>query len=338
MSKHEHEEQKGIEELDSDFAFKDEDVKKLVKKAKRKTILRNTVISIIVTPVLLFAGVAANSALVNQKHWDVYSDLELHERISGPNVFLGNNSFNYSFLNGTFTSKKYKMIEGRVIPWEDETVEFNVFGSGHPIASGRGSVQINEHASSPQIDRFYDYQSGERVLLFYHPSLKYEHYFKDFDILEKVKDDQFIEMAISLDKGYTFDAINTMLPKDVDATWYRVNSYSKERLELEKKDTIAIPEQAQEVYGFDAYFDPAFKDTKRTEDDFIEDVKRLKDSKNNNYYTSYAKDHLYDVVKENQKDGMIIGVVVTGTKEQLMELKGLPFVTAAVMGATVDQY
>ncbi|MFD1739743.1 anti sigma factor C-terminal domain-containing protein [Bacillus salitolerans] len=337
MNNQDHNESVNQDELEIDFAFQDKDVKSMIKKAKRTTIIRNTIISVVVTPILLFAGIVLNSTLVNHQHYKAFGDLEYHERISGPNVFLGSSSFDYGFLGGTFSSEKFKVIEDRVIPWGNETVEFNIFGKANPTASDRGSAQINEKIGPPQVDRFFHYESGERVMLFYHPYLNYDHYLVDFDLLNQVSEDKYIEMALSLDQGYTIDEINTMIPDSVDVTWYRVNSYSQSQLDL-FKDGENRPDLAQTVYGFDAYFDSTFKESKRTEEDFVEDVKRLKDSKYNNFFTFYVKDVLYDAIQENKEDGLIIGIVVTGTKDELQVLNGLPFIKGAVLGATVDKY
>ncbi|MHA2961183.1 anti sigma factor C-terminal domain-containing protein [Priestia megaterium] len=42
-------------------------------------------------------------------------------------------------------------------------------------------------------------------------------------------------------------------------------------------------------------------------------------------------------LKNRQKNGLIIGVVVTGTKEELLSLRNEPYVKAASLGAVVDK-
>ncbi|MEU5008679.1 anti sigma factor C-terminal domain-containing protein, partial [Streptomyces albidoflavus] len=46
----------------------------------------------------------------------------------------------------------------------------------------------------------------------------------------------------------------------------------------------------------------------------------------------------YDLLKLQQKDGLIIGVVVTGTKEALLKLENQSYVKATSIGAVVDKY
>ncbi|USB32981.1 anti sigma factor C-terminal domain-containing protein [Paenibacillus sp. YPG26] len=58
---------------------------------------------------------------------------------------------------------------------------------------------------------------------------------------------------------------------------------------------------------------------------------------NNDYYPEKAA-HVLAAVKSHQQSGMITGVVVTGTKDQLKSLGQLPFIKAATLGATVDMY
>ncbi|MNS38284.1 hypothetical protein D3C72_705290 [compost metagenome] len=238
--------------------------------------------------------------------------------------------FSISLLKGTIDYQEYKVIENRVIPWNDHQVPYNVIrGDATVILGSTSGVPVVEDGYT----RFYNSRSGERQMLFYHPSIKYKRYLNDLPLLDRMQDDQYIEMGLSFNKGYTLTQVEQMLPQSMHTTWYWADSYSKNDIRL--LSTFRQPIIADELYGFQAYLEPNIKE-RTTEEWFIKKVQDVADC-TNSYYSEQAT-HVLAAVKSHQKSGMIIGVVVTGTKDQLKALQQLPFIKAATLGATVDMY
>lgn len=96
------------------------------------------------------------------------------------------------------------------------------------------------------------------------------------------------------------------------------------------EEALLSKESQQEIEAVFHQLSPTYKEQ------FMQDVLSVASSKN--IYYSEPAQKAYQAVKENQKTGLIIGIVVTGTRDQLKLLQGLPFIRAATLGATVDKY
>ncbi|NUU62906.1 anti sigma factor C-terminal domain-containing protein [Paenibacillus agri] len=112
------------------------------------------------------------------------------------------------------------------------------------------------------------------------------------------------------------------------------NSY--DRSDIAHLEMVNGPERSDQIYGFQAFTDRLAPKVKTTEEQFIHNIQTVIDS-SNSYYSKQATKVL-SAVKDHQQEGMIIGMVVTGTRGQLKKLEGLPFIKAATLGATVDMY
>lgn len=312
--------------------FVNQSVNDVWKKARNKSIIRNIIISAIVSIMVLIGGNIGNQLIANERGWDAFVPIEMNEKIMGPNVYLARPQFRYEFLGGTLSYKTYKVIENRVIPWGDHHYSFHIFnGQATPLIGGGRGVQVNE---GDQLKRFYNVSNGEREMLFFHPSVSFKQSINDLTLLDQMNDDTFLEFGLSFDKGYTLDQVNQMMPKNIHSTWYWANSFLESDLEILKE--LQEPLRADSLYGFQAYRDRLNPTLKTTEERFMQDVHNVASS-NNIYYSGPAQ-MAYEAVKANQKTGLIIGVVVTGTRDQLKSLQGLPFIRAATLGATVDKY
>lgn len=319
------------DKLSPEKAFDDESVNQMFRKARWKSILRNTCISAVVCIVLFLGGFILNHQLANKVGWSAFTPIELNKRITGPNLYVDRPQFHYSLLGGTLEYQEFKIIENRVIPWDDHSLKYNVIEGDATVLLGSSSgVPVMENGQ----ERFFNDRSGERQMLFYHPAMRYDHYFNELPILNKMRDDQYIEMGLSFDKGYTLSQVDQMLPQGVHASWYWADSYDKDDFKLLKFK--AQPERAEELYGFQAYMEPGDYTRRTTEEKFLMDIQTVIDS-DNDYYSEKAT-HALAAVKSHQQSGMIIGVVVTGTRDQLKSLQKLPFIKAATLGATVDMY
>ncbi|MBP2001901.1 hypothetical protein J2Z69_002957 [Paenibacillus shirakamiensis] len=332
MNEHEHELEQGQKEYhnSTDDPFQKGTVQRMFVRANRITLLRNIFISTLVSLMLLTGIYLINEYLLRKTGWNIISPLELNKRITGPNLYMDKPQIHKGLLRGSVTFQEYKVIENRVIPWDDHDLQYNLlFSRKAEILSGSSAeVRIEEEGQT----RFMNDKSGERQMLFYHPSLKYKNYMQDLTLLNQIHEDSYIEMGISLDKGYTLQEVDHMLPSGVHPTWYWVDSYNSGDLELMKNN----PLRAEELYGFQDYSDRLSKGTRNTEATFLKDVQNVMKCSNVYYATQATK--VYQAAQSHQQRGMIIGLVVTGTRDQLTQLQRIPTIKAAALGATVDKY
>ncbi|NOU90220.1 hypothetical protein GC102_31415 [Paenibacillus sp. LMG 31460] len=311
--------------------FKNESVNNIFKKVGRKNIIRNIIISATVALIILFGGYIANKAWMGEKGWDGVAAIEILQPFMEPDTYIAQRQVQYGFLGGTLKINRYKIIKEHVIPWSSNTLEYGAIGGLSGLVGDHGNVQLFDANGN---SRFYNAENGQQIMLFYHPTLRYTNYFNDISKLDELPDNKYIEMAISFDKAYSLTDVQKFLPDIVEPTWYWINSYAQEDLKIKGTD---FPEQEGFIYGFRAYevSGPGQK-VNTTEESFIKGLNELKSYKKK--FNGNVFEKLDKVVQQNQRNGLIIGVVVTGTKDQLKSLNGLPFVKASTFGAMVNKY
>ncbi|RXT07199.1 anti sigma factor C-terminal domain-containing protein [Ammoniphilus sp. CFH 90114] len=314
--------------------FQAGDVQHVFKQAKRKSVIRNILISTAASLLLIGGVFISNQTLLNNKGWKIYSEIEGLHKFAGANLHLTNAQFQYGLGQGTMRLTTYKFVEHRSVPWGEKIYEFEIMGDPSLLIGGHSDLQyIEELTTDYQVDRFSNAHNGEYEMQFYNPMIEYKKYINDLPQLDQLQENQYIEMALSLDRGYRLDEVKSMLPSQVNAVWFQVNDLT---IEEAQKIEDPRPQTARSVYGFHAYRDPESRTSPNTEESFEKDLVD---------YMAYAKTHyksqaerLYQSWKSQEDEGRIIGVVVTGSKEQFKSLVDKPYIKAAVLGATVDKY
>jgi hypothetical protein len=297
--------------------FDDNSLGKTLKKAKRVTLFKTVIISAIVCILLLFTVYSVNLWWVSKIGSETATHLSKEDALmKAPNTIVKTETIDYGFLKGTIKRDVFKVVEDKIIPWETQEAHFGLNGGAH--FGFRGFKWGYKFTS------FSSY-STKKEMLFYVPQYRYKTYANDLSELKDYPNDKYIELGISFNKGYSLNEVKRMLPKSVHQMWYWVNDYSN------KADERNEPESGNWLFGI---YDPTLKVAQRisypkikSESDFLERLKKFDKSK------SY-----YKLVKSRQKEGFIIGVVITGTKDALLELKDQPYIKASSIGAVVDKY
>lgn len=320
----------------ADEPFDTQKLQTIVKKAQRKSLLRTAITSTVVffaAAILLFIGYIIIRNTLNEQGYHALASREHLKKISGPNTYIISAQFQPRLFKGEMEYMLVKKMEDRIIPWGTVNMEYSIFGTMSKRFGSHEDVQIYE---SNGTSRVFNKQTGERELLFYHPSLPYTSMINDLTVLPAIPNDKYIEIGLSFDKSYALEEVERLLPDEVHVTWYWVNTMDAEELAGFHDDQQ--PLRAETSYGFDRYRDGLTANDpaqKQTEEDFIRFVKTAIEQKD--YYISEYQ-RIYNAIEKNKKDGLIIGAVVTGTRESLLTLKNQPFIRAAVLGATVDQF
>ncbi|NUU62907.1 hypothetical protein [Paenibacillus agri] len=74
---------------------------------------------------------------------------QMNKGIIGPNLYLARPQFHYSLLGGTVEIQQYKVIENRVIPWNDQDLKYDVIRREATILQGSNmGVEVEEEGIS----------------------------------------------------------------------------------------------------------------------------------------------------------------------------------------------
>ncbi|OAB43572.1 anti-sigma factor [Paenibacillus antarcticus] len=319
----------------------------LIKKAKRKTFIRNIIISLIVTVVVLFGGFLLNIQLISSSSSQESKDEYALKNISGPNQYISGITGQDGFLSGTTEYNIYKVVEGVPIPWRTKKTVYNVFPF-LPFANIGGSVN-GLSLSLPDPDmiregyeytRSYNGLTGQRLMNFYIPDVNYNgKVLNDLSALEQMDQDKLVEMAISFDKPYSLAEVRKMIPPELTQVWYWVDTYDNRKFYDPYKDgngniSFANPLFESWVFGFGIHLDGP----QMNEKDFIASLEQGLEGK---YEYEFNRIYNYlrgDKAKPSESDIRLLGVVLTGNAKELQILKGQPYVRGAVLGAIVDKY
>lgn len=316
----------------NDEPFQSTDIEGIVKKAKRKSVNRNIIIStfslLIVGALLLFI----NGQIVSKAHTKAEETNRLLYEISQPNVQIGGGKIDYGILSGSYTYHKYKIIENRIIPWGEENRTFNAFGHNNK-SSAITVYDEREIGKNGEEYRHYNTTNGQRVMHFYHPWLEYTSIHNDLNLIQNAPNDAVMEVAISFDHPYTVSEVQGFFNLRNKITWYWVNEYKQSDKVLEGTNSSGAT--ASNVYGFNV---TALKGegeiVAQDEEDFLATIEELKSTGNYDFII----DRLLENVNHNMENGLIIGVVVTGNKKELIKLKEEKHIRAISLGAVAREF
>ncbi|MDF2946521.1 MAG: polymerase sigma factor, sigma-70 family [Bacillales bacterium] len=304
-------------EKNLDAIFDEKSINKTLKKAKRSTFTRSIITSTIVFIFLGFVFNEISFRMLTKKSENISRDEILQDALlRAPNTIIKYGGIDINFLSGRMDKQVYKIIENKIIHWDEETINFGF----------RGAKNSELLSSSTIIDEttYMRFPNGQKEMLFYVPKYTYKKYSNEMPNLNNYPNDKYIELALSFDKNYKFDEVNKMLPESVSKTWYWIDNYANRKVGEEIE-----PISGRWMYGISTIPSQLGKSLRSIdisdEESFLHILKKYN-----------KKD--YNSLKQRQKDGLIIGVVVTGTKEELLSLQNESYIKASSIGAVVDKY
>jgi hypothetical protein len=318
---------------------------RIVKKAKRKTILRNIVISSLV---MIFLFITLGFSWLSIMRWsqeNAMRDLEIFSRITSPNVeYLGYQNQGNSLFEGILYYKRYKKIGGIPIDWSEKVVTYSIFGGVNRFTGDHAPIQLIDENDGHS--RYYDRETKQRIMEFYHPEVTYDYLRNDLRTLTNFSDEMLVEIALSFDQPITTEEVRELIPDHVNLEWFWTDTYSNEdverlqggEVEMEDGATVYIPsfsEKAMDIYGFNEFKD----DPSISIDRFIEDIETGLSYKRGKYADEFVR--IYNQLKGETStlsaDNIhVLGVVVTGKAAELTALEELGIIRASVLGVTVD--
>lgn len=321
---------------ENEFIPKDFEFEKLIKKAKRRSMAKMALISLIISLIVL-TGLYFIGDIVMKMKMEEETNLDsIWNGIMGANIEEQGTTYNYSPISATAKTKLVKKVGGVPIPWGEQEKVFTIFGTSRLITtdgpSGSGSIGD---------ERIPLYYQGERVVEFYHPEVNYKQIFDDRVLLEQIDDNSVVEMAFSFNRGYSIEEVNRTFKDQL--AWYWVDTFSKDDIkehnELNEDENFP---RGHTINGFEAYgFQYNNHPKAKPASNFISVLEMLK-SDGGNYQTEAIE--IYNNISNKGKDKLepeelkIIGIVVTGKPSDLKKYNDNTMIRGVTLGATTDQY
>lgn len=309
----------------SEDIFDEKKIKKAINKGKRKSLITIVFVSIIVFVILTIANFAI-SAYFSQKafkQWDAYV------RLNTPNGYISETVDSRGILGGMSHYKVSKDMKIKSIVIEQKQYQFGLNPSVLISRGAGGSIGVTGE------DWQLSYkENGWREMLFFHPEVDYKKYKNDEELIESMEGEKIYEVALSFDQPYKPSELPTLpLP---EMTWFWLNTYSNSQLntfkqEAKEYDWSATFIRENEALGFsirNSY--PSASDWAYEYEEFLELLN-----------TSASSEHqkTYNTMKDIGIDDVeILGVIVYGTKDEIVEIMKDPTIKASSLGGITENY
>ncbi|WP_117149171.1 anti sigma factor C-terminal domain-containing protein [Paraliobacillus zengyii] len=309
----------------SEDIFDEKKIKMAVKKGKRKSMITIIFVSIIVFVILNIANFAI-SAYFSQKafeKWDAYV------RLSTPNGYISETVDSRGILGGMSHYKISKDMKIKSIVIEQEQYQFGLNPSVLASRGSGGSIGVTGD------DWQFSYkENGWREMLFFHPEVDYKKYKNDEELIKNLEGEKIYEVALSFDQPYKLSELP--FPQLPEMTWFWLNTYSNSQLntfqqEAKEYDWSATFINENKALGFsirNAY--TSTTDMAYEYDEFLKLLKTSQFSEHEKAYNAMEGISIDDVES--------LGVVVYGTKDEIVEIMKNPIIEASSLGEIIDNY
>ncbi|MRH44155.1 hypothetical protein GH741_16050 [Aquibacillus halophilus] len=301
-----------------------------IRKAQRKTILRNILISFSVSVVLFISLFLLWSfAMEYRKNQAIY-DVRLYDSISNPNVgTAGYQVITNGITNGILEYGQYKIIDGKPIDWGEKKLSYSIFGALHRFAGDYSPIQIEKEQGGD--GRKYHRETKQLLMEFYHPDVEYSTMINDFPRIANMTENLSAEMAVSFTERVSPEQVRDMIPEGVSLQWYWVASHQ----DVEDDPHYDQSYSGDSLYGFDHREDLV------DEEMFINNIKSGVSKEDGKYYENFNQ--LFNYVRGNNEEispnqVTVLGAVITGTPENLLKMKEISIIRTGVLGATTINY
>ncbi|WP_286911123.1 anti sigma factor C-terminal domain-containing protein [Clostridium sp. UBA1652] len=301
-----------------------------IKRAKFLSSLKTTIISFMIFIILGFFALILNSHVLSDIAQKKEKNLWSLYNIAKPNAYLSNTQIDNRLMTGDIEYVRYRFLGKKLITDGNYKEDYSYIPFINGVYGSTGDNLYSNIASSEQeLEDMINYNKvGKRIMKFYHPSIQYDNYINDLEVLDNIGSDKVMELSLSFDIKYSLDEVKNMLPKEITLNWYWVDTLTDKPSETRPKPIF----EESEVYGIKA-LDGQGRPMVNPEENFIGSLERLSDSYNSLFNRlSNGKD------KITKDDLKVVGVVVSGDVESLKNLKGKSYIKAASLGAVADKY
>lgn len=249
-------------------------------------------------------------------------------------------------LEATIPNSRSAGGSTKVKPFFRTETEMNLFKTVGKKEFPIGTVATRSFLSSVTVkNKSWENKPYSKKLSFVHPKIKEEASLKEsskkvWDTLGKIHEGTVAELAISFDKVYTLQEVESILYSAFEAQempptplWYALDT-GQER--IDEEDFIL---HGGEVIGFPEHINLPENEAERPkikEDEVIEMMRILSEHKETVSKTTQTSekelnlDKRYEYIKENGVK--VYGIVITGPSKELLKLQNSPHVRYATLG------
>ena len=311
--------------------FEQDGLNKEIKRMKRKSLIKNSIISLVVTIVVIAIALTLNTR-INIKEME--KDFKRQESITAltvPNGYILEASYDFEILGGKGQYKIAREIGGKSVILKDYIKQY---GSINVIKSATYGSGIRFDRNSDKAPPEF-WESGYRKMMFYHPDIDYKSYKNDFQILDEIPEGKIIEMGISLDKAYTISEINNIF-KDTKASWIGLDMFTDKFMEDKKDEAENFDSTASfiienDIIGISMYNITGESIIATKVSEVIDLLKASPINEHNEIYSKYYN-------KNDEYTARIIAITVHGTKDELVKLRYNKHIKASSIGVVEDLY
>ncbi|EOS8270064.1 TPA: anti-sigma factor [Bacillus cereus] len=249
-------------------------------------------------------------------------------------------------LEATIPNSRSAGGSTKVKPFFRTETEMNLFKTVGKKEFPIGTVATRSFLSSVTVkNKSWENKPYSKKLSFVHPKIKEEASLKEsskkvWDTLGKIHEGTVAELAISFDKVYTLQEVESILYSAFEAQemppsplWYALDT-GQER--IDEEDFIL---SGGEIIGFSEHINLPNNEEIRPkikEDEVIEMMRILSEHKETVSKTTQTSekelnlDKRYEYIKENGVK--VYGIVITGPSKELLKLQNSPHVRYATLG------
>lgn len=308
---------------------------KIIKRAKVFSIIKTTIVSLIIFVILISVAFILNTTILNKMSNKEQERLSNFFNISMPNAYIGNIQIDDRIMLGEIDYVRYRFLGNKPITDGNYKDGYTYMPLINGIYGEIGNYLFESSGKSSKDSREISKynKAGKKVMEFYHPSVNYESYINDLENLDEIGNNKVMEISLSFDKAYSLDEIKNMIPSDVTLNWYWVDTF----IEMDKELSRKSPLYEYDVYGIKA-LDGGGNTIDSPEKDFINAINEGKDNNYSNEYKELFNNLSNGKGEINKEDLNIIGIVISGETKALNALKDKNYIKGATLGAVADKY
>lgn len=291
-----------------------DNLKKALKKAKRKQVLKMSAITLLTLIIIIPVTFRVGDYFAAKNASRLHDALFLRHALTQPNVQIDSQvKAQNAIFGGNIVTNRSKNINGYTVEWSTLTSRYDWLFTdldANELTPGR-------YWSDSQFYG-YDKQTKTKSAMFYHPLIKDYYYVPDEIKGISEMENHVAEVAISFDQPYTFAEIEAKIPDDLNIVWLYMAS--------------EITDESEGPKGFEVY---GFASSAPQEDEYKSFLENLEIYGERGY-----DDAINDFLKENKdkdfKDVKVLGVMLTGQAKNFKALENQGFIRASSVGATAE--
>lgn len=296
-----------------------EDFEKVLNKAKRKSMLRIILLTLLTVIITIPLFYFVSNKIVGIHSNNLNQHILLRNSVTEPNIQIDSSVIsNSSSINGEIVTNRSKNISGYIVPWDTLRSQYSLFNYNIDF----NELRSGEHESSEN-SYAYNKQTKQKVAEFYHPEQTYKNVLKtlpnDLKLMDKNKA-EVAEVAISFDTPLTWNEVKKLVPQDVTVKWLYMFGNTTDKQERSNAD----------IYGFN--LDNSFEQEEEAFKYFLDDLGEFDTEKLNKDIQNYLK----TVDHSSFSDTPILGILVTGENKDLQKMVSISHLRAASVGATAE--